>query len=253
MTHLNSLSQFTPADQPDDMDEITVPCNRHELDGCQHAVTTTKYLHRIFGAGPTCPECLTKAQKQLNAAMPDPNLQRWQRLTEECPIYRETDINHGGFPLSFYREHIEPWRYGSKGLYLYGPSRTGKTRCMMLLVEREVKAGRSAQVLFSGDISSISRNFSSEIGRDQIKQRLASVDLLAIDDLYSERLTDTGESFLFEMYDARMRAGKPTLITTNRLRGDILGDETHQGTFQDHKRAEAFFNRLRETLTPIKF
>lgn len=239
------LNQFAPEPRHDDEDEITVPCARHHIDGCQHKVQTTKHLFRVFGCGPVCKTCQEQYESRKQTA--DPNHQRWLDLTASCPLYRDTNIDHPKFPKALYQSKIETWGYGPQGLYLYGPSRFGKTRSMMLTVKRMMFKGHSAHVLFSDDISLMVRNIKSERSLMDWRNFLTNVNVLAVDDLFAERMTDAAESFLFGLIDARMRAQKPTLITANRGREEMMS------LTNDAKRCNAFFNRLAEVSTLINF
>ena len=73
------------------------------------------------------------------------------------------------------------------------------------------------------------------------RDELVDIDLLAIDDLFAEKLTPTTQAGLFEIIEQRMAYKKPMLVTTQVPRKEAVKQ------FDDPRRGEALLNRLRET------
>lgn len=113
------------------------------------------------------------------------------------------------------------------GVYLFGPAGVGKTlmagRCALIFRQRElgvlfVKAKRALDEL---------RDYDDHANVDYWRDRLATADVLILDDLGAHRSTDYAIEELVAIFDHRDQHDLPTLITTN-LDGvqlaDVLGD-----------------------------
>lgn len=158
------------------------------------------------------------------------------------PLYLETDYNKLPNEAKSIWAHIKYWTPEiQKGIYLLGSSRTGKTRTLCLLLKKLHNDGVAFKLFLAGQFHAAlseakrSRFFTS--WRDEMVQ----VPVLAIDDLFAEKLTETTQAGLFELIEQRMANKKPTLITTQVRRGDAVKQ------FADPRRGEALLNRLKET------
>ena len=78
------------------------------------------------------------------------------------------------------------------------------------------------------------------------KAEIVKADILVIDDLFSEKLTERGEASLFEIIDARICFHKPTLLTTQVTKKDA------RPRFHSPARYEAFFSRIVEFFQVIR-
>lgn len=168
-------------------------------------------------------------------------------------FYLETDFNE----LPRQAQHI--WRYGyengninsppiqqwslkaNKGIYILGDSRTGKTRTLCVLLKKLFDQGTNVRLFLAGQFhaelteAKRSTNYSAWI-REVVK-----APVLAIDDLFAEKLTATTQAGLFEVVEQRMANKKPILITTQVRRSDAITQ------FDDPRRGSALLNRLRES------
>jgi DNA replication protein DnaC len=106
-----------------------------------------------------------------------------------------------------------------KGLWIQGPTGTGKTTLAMLASKSALDAGRTAAIYsLPGLLARIRRTFDGEAGEDSyftFFQRLVSVDLLHLDDLGAEHRTEWVLEQLYSIIDRRYSDERSIVVTTN--------------------------------------
>lgn len=106
-----------------------------------------------------------------------------------------------------------------RGLWLMGDVGTGKTALAMLVSKSAVEAGRSVAIYsLPRLLARIRRTYDGEQGEDSYLQffdRLASVDLLHVDDLGAEKRSDWVLEQLYAIVDERYQAQRSIVVTTN--------------------------------------
>lgn len=111
-----------------------------------------------------------------------------------------------------------------RGLWLMGSTGTGKTTLGMLIAGAALAAGRSVAVYFTPKLLTRIRETyqeaESENAYSTFFERLASVDLLYIDDLGSERHTDWVVEQLYAIVNERYESQRAMLVTSN-ADGDV--------------------------------
>src|SRR5262249_28770405 len=112
-------------------------------------------------------------------------------------------------------EHIAAGR----GLWLTGNSGTGKTTLAMLVSRTALEAGRSVAIYSLPKLlSRIRRTFDAEVGEQSYSdlfERLATVDLLHVDDLGAENRTEWVLEQLYALVNERYEAQRSLVVTTN--------------------------------------
>jgi DNA replication protein DnaC len=110
------------------------------------------------------------------------------------------------------------------GLWLMGSTGTGKTTLGMLIAAAALAAGRSVAIYFTPKLLTRIRETyqeaDSENAYSRFFERLASVDLLYIDDLGSERHTDWVVEQLYAIVNERYESQRSMLLTSN-AEGDV--------------------------------
>ena len=124
-------------------------------------------------------------------------------------------------------ENIEAGR----GLWLYGSSGTGKTTLAMLVSRIALEAGRSVAIYSLPKLlARIRRTFDADAGEQSyadLFERLATVDLLHVDDLGAENRTEWVLEQLYALVNERYEAQRALVVTTNleeRELEDQIGD-----------------------------
>ena len=160
------------------------------------------------------------------------------------PLYRETD--RARLERDTTREQVLTvlsWtpEKKKKGLALVGDTRAGKTRTLCLLLEKLIREKQRVRAFFHGAFyDEMLETIRSDRNFRKWKLKIMEEPVVAIDDLFAEKLTERGEASLFEILDARICHHRPTFITTQ------VGKREGLGRFASVKRAEAFFARLNE-------
>jgi DNA replication protein DnaC len=103
-----------------------------------------------------------------------------------------------------------------RGLWFVGPVGTGKTTLAMLVSGAALKAGRSVAIYsLPRLLNEIRDTHRAERSHVDLLDRLASVDLLHIDDVGAQRTTDWVLEELYSIVDARYEDERAMVITTN--------------------------------------
>jgi DNA replication protein DnaC len=106
-----------------------------------------------------------------------------------------------------------------RGLWIYGSAGTGKTTLAMLVSRMALEAGRSVAIYSLPKLlARIRRTYDAAPGEQsyaQLFERLASVDLLHIDDLGAEKQTEWVLEQLYALVNERYEAQRSLVVTTN--------------------------------------
>lgn len=153
------------------------------------------------------------------------------------------------------REYVKRWPLvDGRGLLLYGPPGVGKS-CLIKCIAVEVvkKAATEIQWYSATNIAlSLRGTFDkeSDAREEELIQKLSDAELLLLDDLGRENVSEYNKSVFFEFLNRRNAGMRPTLITTN------LTDETTEKLGPDGRRrvvpaiqyrlGDALFSRLNE-------
>lgn len=141
-----------------------------------------------------------------------------------------------------YAAHFETFREKGQGVIMFGDVGTGKTFYSACIANQLIDDGYS--VLMTNFPSLIAK-----IQRDQFKSTdyaklLASYDLLIVDDLGVERSSEYMQEQVYSIIDARYRAKKPILVSTN-----LTADELKH---PKDVMAARIYGRILERCLPIK-
>ena len=139
------------------------------------------------------------------------------------------------------------WKYGPNGLVLYGPTGKGKTRIAWIILEREFMRGRRVAFLDSMAGIHYASKF-SESGRAVECWLMGKIkaDILLMDDVFKNKLTDSFENVIFTVIDQRIQRQLPIIITSNDT-GKSLA------TRMTGDRSQPLLRRLREHCSIIQF
>lgn len=165
-------------------------------------------------------------------------LEAWR--TRICPPrLLATDLQHPTLQAENLQRALA-WQYGPKGLLLHGVTGTGKTRTLYLLCERLfVEEGRTIEIFPACDFAFQLAKAYHDGADYRFIERCRTVEVLALDDLGKEKMTDRVQSDLFGIIDWRINYHRPILVTTN-CDGDAFASR-----FPDPETAVPLIERLR--------
>lgn len=143
------------------------------------------------------------------------------------------------------RKYVERWDDVKQetGLMLWGSVGTGKTfaaNCIAnALIDKEVR-------VFVTNIEELANSvFDDKTARRYAMDRVRGCDLLILDDIGTERESSFMYQKAFDFVDARIKTGKPLIVTTN-----LSPRQMDEATEQQQKR---IFDRIRGATAPIEF
>lgn len=129
-----------------------------------------------------------------------------------------------------------------RNIVLEGSNHTGKTHLITAATNELSRRGIYVRMtLISAIYSTIKEAYDSGAPEYLYKEIYTKPDILVIDDLGKERVTDWTVSTLFDLIDARYRNGKVTAITTNYNRKSLVEKLTVDG---DVSKAKAIVCRI---------
>lgn len=112
---------------------------------------------------------------------------------------------------------------GATGLYVYGDVGSGKTY-LACAVLREAARRERYQPRAFGAVSMLSSLKASYDGRPGVTvEEIEAADMMLIDDLDKPRFTPWALETLYEVVNARVENGRPTIVTANSDMGGLVG------------------------------
>jgi DNA replication protein DnaC len=138
------------------------------------------------------------------------------------------------------------------GLVPYGKPRSGKTAACWQLVANYWHANPLSSVEFIKAVKFVGKAKSRHMGIDakeefdELFTRAINCDLLVLDDLGSEKMSESADEVMFELIDTRTEEWRFTVITSN------CSLRTIAGTFMPRNQAK-MEARLRQFFLPICF
>lgn len=178
----------------------------------------------------------TRCMRNRNIGFPDEKMQHWTFANDDRgnPALTQAMRN--------YVDHFAEMRREGKGLLLYGDVGTGKTYAACEVANALIDAGYMALVTSVQRITNTMQGMYE--GRQEYIDSLNRYSLLVIDDLAAERDTEYMQEQVYNIIDARYRAGLPMIITTNLSGHDLKNPESMSKA--------RIYSRLLERCHPIE-
>ena len=136
------------------------------------------------------------------------------------PAARDADAtpsSSNGFATS--ANDLEDNLDSGRGMWFFGGSGTGKTTLAMLISRTALESGRSVAIYSLPKLlSRIRQTYDAEVGEQSYSQffeRLASVDLLHLDDLGVEKQTEWVLEQLYALINERYERQRSLIVTSN--------------------------------------
>lgn len=153
-----------------------------------------------------------KVKKLRRDGFPEEEMQNWNFANDDLANERITKA------MQRYVDNFAELRKIGKGLLLYGSVGTGKTYAACEVANALIDKGYPVYVTnFSRVLNTLQGTFEKQDFIDELNR----YQLLVIDDLGIERETAFAKEQVFNVIDARYRAGLPMIITTNLTIDDI--------------------------------
>lgn len=221
------------------------------LSGCQSDAAGMKYILERGMTGKISPSYRICAFKETEVAV-----KRIERLlaSSRLPEFFKDKV----FSNFHCRENAEAFMAAqrvanepeSKGLFLYGPPGTGKTHLAAAIVNARLEKGMHAVFV---TVPELMADIRCTIGRGHDTSRLLEivkdVDLLVMDDMGAERLTDWVIEQLFDLINARSMRKKQTIVTSNYSPSELVARmavRDRAGKIEDDLPGHRIVSRLSE-------
>lgn len=140
-------------------------------------------------------------------------------LSRTIDSFSVTAENKRSFEVATdYIKNFREYFTQGKGLYLEGPCGTGKTHLAIAIALAIINTGVPVICKTSIDIlGDIKRCYerNSKVTEEEVLEAYKTVDLLIIDDLGKEQVTEWSVPVLYSILNERYEALLPTIITTN--------------------------------------
>lgn len=145
--------------------------------------------------------------------------------------------------LKRYADHFPTFKGKGQGLLLFGDVGTGKTFASACVANQLIEEGQSVlMVSFPRLIAKIQKD---AYGKTDYISQIAKYDLLIVDDLGVERSTEYMQEQVWAIVDARYRAKKPMIVSTNLTAEQLKHPENVM--------AARIYGRILERCLPIRF
>ena len=235
------MSAWEAIDAPWDYTMIDIPCNQD----CGRIVNVEKYVIDHWGAV-TCDQCCkgARTRDQLQQSIAVDNT-----YNIIPPAYRNfVDLEYPQESFEAFKSVVS-WKMSDQGMYVMGNTRKGKTRAIMELLKRLIKVDKVNDItlIWMGDLKDKITDLSTEKKRTQYKWELKNTNLLVLDDVFNDNMTESLLSFIFSVVDYRLNYKKPIIFSSN-LTGDRLRD-----LGGDKHKASALYQRIKETCNVVWF
>ena len=170
------------------------------------------------------------------AGFAEAEMRQWTFDTDDCANERVSAVSKN------YAELFSKMKTIGKGLLFFGDVGTGKTFAAACIVNALIDKGYPCLMTnFTTLINTISGMYT---GKQEYIDKLNRYDLLVIDDLAAERNTEYANEIVYNVIDARYRAGLPLIITTN-----LTSEELKKPKETQKKR---IYSRLLEMCFPVE-
>ncbi|MBQ7445958.1 MAG: ATP-binding protein [Clostridia bacterium] len=132
----------------------------------------------------------------------------------------------------------------NQGLLFWGDVGTGKTYTASVIGNELLAKGRTVYAISLANLFQKVGGYNNE-QEEELMERVRNVDLLILDDLGTERSTDFAAEKVYAVIDARYKASKPVIYTTNMTLAEMKGAAD--------MRQKRLYDRIFQTCFPLQF
>jgi DNA replication protein DnaC len=142
-------------------------------------------------------------------------------------------------------KYANEFKIDSDSLFIYGKTGLGKTHISLAIAKRVLEKGFSVVYCSVANIvEDVRKERFGNSSDASIEQGLIDVDLLVLDDLGAEYVSNYTESILYNIINSRMNLQKPTIINCNFDLEDF-GELTDRYNDRIVSRITAYYKRMR--------
>lgn len=190
-----------------------------------------------------CEACYQKLTEQRERH--DRN-ERESEFRQICPSeFHVTDIHDKRINGKAIEEVLK-WKLGSKGLLIHGPTRTGKTRAVWMLLREQFNRRNGFIWMTAADFCERSSDAAGKGESSEFTDSLLLPSILFIDDVGKGRMTERNAGAFFNVLDKRFNNRKPVIMTMN-----MSGAELEKRF--DGDMAKPLLSRIQEFCDTIQF
>lgn len=198
---------------------------------------------------PVMCDCMKAAEQEAEAreraAVHERKRRLWlQEPADAASTFQRDDRKNPAISdaMRRYADRFDEMERQNMGLLLYGPVGTGKTFYAACIANALIDSGRSAKMTnFSAIINKLQESFE---GRQLFLDKLNRFDLLIIDDLGIERESEYMQEQVYNIIDARYKARRPLIVTTNISLDEIKNPKNVQ--------RQRIYDRILQICHPVK-
>lgn len=154
-------------------------------------------------------------------------------------MYSDTPDQNGNIPYNrmnkiygFCLDYAKNFTVSSKGILMKGSTGLGKTHLSLSIANEVINRGYSVVYVSAPDIlSKLEREHFSYgyDGEQQLLQSMLECDLLILDDLGTEFITQFSSTTIYNLFNSRINMGKPIIISTNLTAAEL--EQTYSQRF----------------------
>lgn len=177
-----------------------------------------------------------RISERRRIGFPESDMQKWTFANDDLKNPRITQA------MQKYVENYPELRKTGQGLLLYGEVGRGKTYAAAEVANALIDKGYSVLMTNFKRIENTVCGMYE--GKQEYYDSLNRFDLLILDDLAAERKTEYMQEIVYNIIDARYRAGKPMIITTNLTSAELKNPQDIMN--------KRIFDRVLERCLPIE-
>lgn len=177
-----------------------------------------------------------RISERRRIGFPESDMQKWTFANDDLKNPRITQA------MQKYVENFPELRKTGQGLLLYGEVGRGKTYAAAEVANALIDKGYSVLMTNFKRIENTVCGMYE--GKQEYYDSLNRFDLLILDDLAAERKTEYMQEIVYNIIDARYRAGKPMIITTNLTSAELKNPQDIMN--------KRIFDRVLERCLPIE-
>lgn len=177
-----------------------------------------------------------RINERRRIGFPESDMQKWTFANDDLKNPRITQA------MQKYVENYPELRKTGQGLLLYGEVGRGKTYAAAEVANALIDKGYSVLMTNFKRIENTVCGMYE--GKQEYYDSLNRFDLLILDDLAAERKTEYMQEIVYNIIDARYRAGKPMIITTNLTSAELKNPQDIMN--------KRIFDRVLERCLPIE-